>query len=95
MCPKAPYQRRRSHGYGFALDGPGDAANGRVNAPNGGAVAGDYPQVPGFGRTSDGWAGQLHEPGLAEVKPADLGLGLEDERIQHQQPGGIRGPVLG
>src|SRR3954467_13559357 len=29
------------------------------------------------------------DPRLAVVQPADLGLGLEDHRLQHEQPGGI------
>ena len=32
---------------------------------------------------------ELHQAGLAEVQPAHFGFGLEDEGVQHQEPGGV------
>ena len=70
------------------------APNGWAGALNGVSVTGG--RYVGSARPRlRGRAGQLHQPGLAEVQPPHLGFGLEDQRIQYQQPGGIRRPVLG
>ena len=38
---------------------------------------------------------ELRHPRFAKVQPPDFGFGLEDQRIQHEQPGGVRPALAG
>ena len=73
-----------------------DAAQ-RVHGGVAGAVdAGDVAQLEHAHRGTSSLRGdragcgrERCDPGLAVVEPADLGLGLEDHRLEHEQPGGV------